>query len=163
MHSFRVPSQITSHIHPATRPPIYSDIGPSACLCHVDSINRMIESLFCPPSIASIPVRLSQPTHPHEVGPAAHNHFLLTRPSVEVSIDGVSGQMRLAKMNIRGPLVTPIPLSETGSAPTHNLALADQLGTEFGTVQREVDVEVHTVEGALRGIPALEVLLQVLP
>jgi hypothetical protein len=40
--------------------------------------------------------------------------------------------------------------------------LADQLGVELGTVQREVNVKVDTVEGALRCVHALEVLLEVL-
>lgn len=53
-------------------------------------------------------------------------------------------------------------LPEACSATAHNLALADQLGAEFGTIQSQVNIKVDTVEGALRGIHALEVLLQVL-
>jgi hypothetical protein len=53
-------------------------------------------------------------------------------------------------------------LSESRCAAAHDLALAHQLGVEFGPVQREVDVEVDAVECALRGVHALEVLLEVL-
>lgn len=53
-------------------------------------------------------------------------------------------------------------LSESGRAATHDLALADKLGVELGAVEGEVDVEVDTVEGALRRVHALEVLLEVL-
>ena len=53
-------------------------------------------------------------------------------------------------------------LSESRCAAAHDLALAHQLGVEFGAVQREVDVEVDAVECALRGIHALKVLLEVL-
>ena len=55
-----------------------------------------------------------------------------------------------------------VSLSEAGSAATHDLALANQLGAELGTVQRQVDVEVYPVERALRGVHAFEVLLKVL-
>ena len=53
-------------------------------------------------------------------------------------------------------------LSETRSAATHDLPLADEFGTELGPVQRQVDIEVDSVEGSLGGVHALEVLLEVL-
>ena len=53
-------------------------------------------------------------------------------------------------------------LSESRCAAAHDLALAHQLGVELGAVEREVDVEVDAVEGALWGVHALEVLLEVL-
>ena len=53
-------------------------------------------------------------------------------------------------------------LSESRCAAAHDLALAYQLGVELGAVEREVDVEVDAVEGALWGVHALEVLLEVL-
>lgn len=40
--------------------------------------------------------------------------------------------------------------------------MADELGIEFGAVEGEVDVEVHSVESALRSVHALKVLLEVL-
>ena len=54
-------------------------------------------------------------------------------------------------------------LSEPRRATTHDLALADKLGVELGSVEREVDVEVYAVEGALWGVHTLEVLFEVLP
>ena len=54
-------------------------------------------------------------------------------------------------------------LSEPRCAATHDLALADKLGVELGSVEREVDVEVYAVEGALWGVHALEVFFEVLP
>lgn len=53
-------------------------------------------------------------------------------------------------------------LSESRCAAAHDFALAYQLGVELGAVEREVDVEVDAVEGALWGVHALEVLLEVL-
>ena len=53
-------------------------------------------------------------------------------------------------------------LSESRCAAAHDFALAYQLGVELGAVEREVDVEVHTVESALRRVHALEVLFKVL-
>ena len=54
-------------------------------------------------------------------------------------------------------------LSEASSAAAHDLALADELGVEFGSVEREVNVKVDAVESTLRGIHAFEVLFEVLP
>lgn len=54
-------------------------------------------------------------------------------------------------------------LSEPCGAAAHDLALAHQLGVELGTIQSEINVEVDAVEGALRGIHALKILLKVLP
>jgi hypothetical protein len=54
-------------------------------------------------------------------------------------------------------------LSEASSATTHDFSLADKLGTEFGTVECEINVEVNSVKCSLRSIHALEILLQVLP
>lgn len=53
-------------------------------------------------------------------------------------------------------------LSETRCAAAHNLALADELGVELRAVEREINVEVDAVEGALWSVHALEVLLEVL-
>ena len=40
--------------------------------------------------------------------------------------------------------------------------MADKFGIEFRSVQREIDIEVDAVEGALWGIHALEVFFEVL-
>lgn len=56
----------------------------------------------------------------------------------------------------------PCILPKPRSAATHYFTLADQLGTELGAVQCQVDVKVHTVECALRCVHALKVLLKVL-
>ena len=53
-------------------------------------------------------------------------------------------------------------LSESCPTPSHNLALAYQLSTELGAVQRQVNVEVDPIEGALWCVHTLEVLFQVL-
>lgn len=53
-------------------------------------------------------------------------------------------------------------LPEFGSASSHNLALAHELGAEFTAVECEVDIEVYTVEDSLRGIHAFEIGFQVL-
>ena len=53
-------------------------------------------------------------------------------------------------------------LPESSCAATHDFALADELGVEFGAVEREVDVEVDAVESALRGVHAFKVFFEVL-
>jgi hypothetical protein len=53
-------------------------------------------------------------------------------------------------------------LLESRSAAAHNFALANKLGTELRTVQRQVNIKVDTVECALGCIHALKVLLEVL-
>lgn len=53
-------------------------------------------------------------------------------------------------------------LPELGTAATHNLVLADQLGAEFTAVQGKVNVEVHPVEDTLWCVHALEIGLEVL-
>lgn len=53
-------------------------------------------------------------------------------------------------------------LPELGAAATHDFVLADQLGTEFTSVQCEVNVEVNSVEDTLGSIHALEVGLEIL-
>lgn len=54
----------------------------------------------------------------------------------------------------------PIPLlSESCAASSHDLTLADQLCIEFGTIEREVDIEVNSVEGALWSIHPFKVFL----
>jgi hypothetical protein len=58
-------------------------------------------------------------------------------------------------------LLEPL-LSESCRTSAHDFALANELGVEFGTVEGEVDVEVHSVEGTLRSVHALKVLLEVL-
>lgn len=52
--------------------------------------------------------------------------------------------------------------TELGTAAAHDLVLADQFGAEFTAVQREVNIEVDTVEDALGCVHALEVGLEVL-
>lgn len=52
-------------------------------------------------------------------------------------------------------------LPEPGRAATHDLALANKLCVEFGSVEGEVDVEIHAVECALGCVHAFEVLLEV--
>lgn len=54
-------------------------------------------------------------------------------------------------------------LSEPCRAATHDLALANKLGIEFRPIEREVDVEVDTIEGSLRCVHALEILFEILP
>jgi hypothetical protein len=61
-----------------------------------------------------------------------------------------------------GPTAILSELSETGSAATHHFTLADQLSIKFGSVKREVYVEIDAIEGALRRIHAFKVLLKVL-
>lgn len=58
--------------------------------------------------------------------------------------------------------IVAFQLSEASRAAAHDFALADELGVELGTVEREVDVEVYTVEGTLGRVHALEVLFEVL-
>lgn len=62
--------------------------------------------------------------------------------------------------NAHGTLPT---LPELGSAPTHNLTLANQLSVELTAIKSEVDVEVHAVKRSLRRIHPLEILLEILP
>lgn len=54
-------------------------------------------------------------------------------------------------------------LSESSRAATHDLALADKLGVEFGPIKRKVNVEVDAIESALGCIHAFEVFFEVLP
>lgn len=56
----------------------------------------------------------------------------------------------------------PCILSKSRSAATHYFTLAYQLGAELGAIQCQVDIEVHTVECALRCVHALKVFLEVL-
>lgn len=60
-----------------------------------------------------------------------------------------------------GPMKGLVYLSKPRRAAAHDLALADKLSVEFGTVERQVDVEVDAVEGALRGVHAFKVLFEV--
>lgn len=53
-------------------------------------------------------------------------------------------------------------LPETRTATAHDLALADKLSAELGTVKSQVDIEVDTVKCALGCVHPLKVLLQVL-
>jgi hypothetical protein len=53
-------------------------------------------------------------------------------------------------------------LPEPGRATTHDFALAYELGVEFRTVEREVNVEVNAVESTLGRVHAFEVLFEVL-
>lgn len=53
-------------------------------------------------------------------------------------------------------------LPKLGPAPTHHFALTDKLCAELATVQREVDVKVHSVKSTLGCVHALEIGLQVL-
>jgi hypothetical protein len=53
-------------------------------------------------------------------------------------------------------------LSEACRAAAHDLALANEFSVELRTVESEVDIEIHTVEGALRSVHALEILLEIL-
>lgn len=50
--------------------------------------------------------------------------------------------------------------SESRRASTHDFALTDQFGIEFASVEREVNVEIHSVKRALRRIHALKVLFE---
>lgn len=51
---------------------------------------------------------------------------------------------------------------EASRAATHDFALTDEFGVEFGAVKGEVDVEVDTVESPLRRVHAFKVFLEVL-
>ena len=51
---------------------------------------------------------------------------------------------------------------EPRCAAAHDFALAYQLGIEFAAVEGEIDIEVDTVESALRGVHALKVLFEIL-
>ena len=51
---------------------------------------------------------------------------------------------------------------ETRAAPAHDFTLTHELGFEFGTVQCQIDVEVHAVESPLRRVHSFEVLFKVL-
>jgi hypothetical protein len=53
-------------------------------------------------------------------------------------------------------------LSESCGTSAHDFALTNELGVEFGTVESKVDVEIHSVEGALGCVHALKVLLEIL-
>ena len=53
-------------------------------------------------------------------------------------------------------------LPESGRATTHDFALADKLGVEFRSVEREVDIEVYAVKGSLGCVHAFKVLFEVL-
>lgn len=50
--------------------------------------------------------------------------------------------------------------SESGRAPAHDLTLTDQLSVELAAVQRQINVEIHAIKGALRGVHALKVLFE---
>jgi hypothetical protein len=52
-------------------------------------------------------------------------------------------------------------LPKSRSAATHDFALTDKLGVEFRAVEREVNVEVDAVEGALGRVHAFKVLFEV--
>lgn len=54
-------------------------------------------------------------------------------------------------------------LSEPSRAATHDFTLANELGVEFGAVEREIDVEVYAVESSLRCVHALKIFFEVLP
>lgn len=53
-------------------------------------------------------------------------------------------------------------LPELRRTASHNLSLADKFGTQFRTVEREVDIEIDTIECSLWSVHTLKVLLQVL-
>ena len=56
----------------------------------------------------------------------------------------------------------PTSSPEPRTAAAHNLALANQFGAEFRSVECEIDVEVDAVEGTLWRVHALKVLLEIL-
>lgn len=53
-------------------------------------------------------------------------------------------------------------LPEAGTAATHDLALANQLGAELRTVEGQVDIKVDPVKGSLWRVHTLKVLFEVL-
>lgn len=55
-----------------------------------------------------------------------------------------------------------ICLPESSRAATHDFTLANKLGIELRSIEREVNVEVDTVEGALWGIHTFKVFFEVL-
>jgi hypothetical protein len=52
-------------------------------------------------------------------------------------------------------------LLESSCAATHDFALADQFGVEFGSVKGQVDVEIYSVECTVGGIHAFEIFFEV--
>lgn len=58
-------------------------------------------------------------------------------------------------------IIVCLHLPESSRASAHDLSLADELGVELAAVEGEVDVEIDSVEGALRRVHALEVLFEV--
>lgn len=84
--------------------------------------------------------------------PSQHGHAMRAR--VDRSTTTAAAAANSPADSVRSP--------EPGRAPTHDFALADQLGVELAAVEGEVDVEVDAVESALRGIHTLEVLFEVL-
>jgi hypothetical protein len=53
-------------------------------------------------------------------------------------------------------------LPESRGTPAHDFALAHKFGIELGSVEREVNIEVNTIECALRRVHALKVLFKIL-
>ena len=70
----------------------------------------------------------------------------------------MSRSLGLTQQNKR----TSRALPEAGCASSHDFSLADELGVEFAAIEGEVDVEIDAVEGSLRRVHALEILLEVL-
>jgi hypothetical protein len=59
-------------------------------------------------------------------------------------------------------LTTRNYLPEPSRAATHDFTLANELGVELGTVEREVNVKVHTVKRALGCVHTFKVFFEVL-
>jgi hypothetical protein len=59
----------------------------------------------------------------------------------------------------RRALFAGSPLYEPRSAPAHDIPLTYQLRIKLAAVKRQVDVEIHTVEGTLRRVHPFEILL----
>jgi hypothetical protein len=74
----------------------------------------------------------------------------------------------LCPLKVRKKFVVSVTLGisfhllESRRAATHHFALAYQLGVEFRSVKREIDVKVYSVECSLWGIHSFEVLFEVL-
>jgi hypothetical protein len=134
---------------------------PSATLSYLsglDLLPQLASQVDCLPKHVAIILACSEPV-PFRCAPQ------------KVSFDGICGSRVETKTCSRNPFDAPFQLAlsdflclpESRSAAAHNLPLANELGTEFGSIEREVDIEVHPVKGSLRGIHALEILLEVLP
>lgn len=70
--------------------------------------------------------------------------------------------MTLSGANALDSINHVVSLSEPGTTSAHDLALANQFCIEFGSIEGQINIEVHTVECSLRCIHAFEILFEIL-